>query len=522
MTSNGCPGALSRGDVSGRGKGVSYYSRGALLVACDGQFDPAPLYEVDLSRPPVVVSPTRLPLAPGRNGIRSVQGRVASLRGWLGAFHPHFLDLAAGTPERPGPNRDGTFDVVIDLSTNPLIERSVMPFGYFAPRGSEEFAAAVVQSAELVGAFSKPKYFDYDRGLCAHASFGQAGCTRCLDVCGADAIRSEGDRIAVNPHLCQGCGACTLACPTGALSFTASPRAALLGEVDRLLAAAGASGRTLVVHAPGEAPCPPAGADWIGLAVSPVVAFGEELWLAALARGAERVLLQVSVAAPAETTALLEGRVALAGMLLRACGHAADAVGIVRAGASAAVSDGETAIRHRREAPAGETTLPTQHKRALLTRSLARLEADEGFAPATLPAGAPLGAIEVNRTRCTLCSACAHICPTAAIRYADDAEAGLARLAFAEELCVQCGACASGCPEQAIELKPRVAPLHTRGYWRILSEEPLARCIDCDRPFVAEKLLAANLRRIGPKTTVAAVEQLKCCPDCRHRRISEG
>jgi ferredoxin len=522
MNFHGCAGGLMPGNASGDANGVSYYSRGALLVACDGPFDPAPLYQVELPRPPLVVSPVRLAFAPGRNRIRYVQGRVSGLRGWLGAFRPDFQELAPGSPERPGANRDGTFDLVIDLSARPLIDLSVAPFGYFAPRDHEQFASAVAQAAKLVGDYRKPKYFDYERGLCAHASFGQAGCTRCLDVCGADAIRSEGDRIAVNPHLCQGCAACTLACPTGALSFTALPRAALLGEVDRLLAGAGASSPTLVVHAPGEAPCPPAGADWVSLAVSPVVAFGEELWLAALARGAGQVLLQVGVAVPAETAALLEARVALAGMLLRACGHDADSVRIVRPGESAAVSDGKAAIRHRREAPAGETTLPTHHKRALLTRSLARLEADEGFAPATLPAGAPLGTIEVNTTRCTLCSACAHICPTAAIRYADDAEAGLARLAFAEELCVQCGACANGCPEQAIELKPRVAPLHTRGYWRILSEEPLARCIDCERPFLAEKLLAANLRRIGPKTTVAAVEQLKCCPDCRHRRINEG
>jgi ferredoxin len=510
------------GNASGEAYGVSYYSRGALLVACDGPFDPAPLYQVELPRPPLVVSPVRLALAPGRNRIRCVQGRVTGLHGWLGAFRPLFQELAAGTPERPGANRDGTFDLVIDLSARPLIERSVAPFGYFAPRGHEQFAGAVAQAAELVGDFSKRKYFKYERGLCTHASFGQAGCSRCLDVCGADAIRSEGDYIAVNPHLCQGCAACTLACPTGALSFAASPRVALLEEVDRLLAGAGTSSPTLVVHAPGEAPCPPAGAGWLGLAVSPVVAFGEELWLAALARGAGRVLLQVNAATPAETMALLEARVALAGAMLSACGHDTDAVGIVRAGESAAVPGSNNAIRHRREAPAGETALPTHHKRALLTRSLARLEADEAFVPAELPAGAPLGAIEVDRTRCTLCSACAHICPTAAIRYADDAEAGLAQLAFAEELCVQCGACANGCPEQAIELKPRIVPLGTRGYWRIVSEDPLARCIDCERPFLAAKLLAANLRRMGPQTTVAAVEQLKRCPDCRHRRISEG
>ena len=47
----------------------------------------------------------------------------------------------------------------------------------------------------------------------------QEGCTQCIDVCSALAIRPDGDRIAVEPHLCVGCGACTTVCPSGALTY---------------------------------------------------------------------------------------------------------------------------------------------------------------------------------------------------------------------------------------------------------------------------------------------------------------
>jgi len=130
-----------------------------------------------------------------------------SVDGWLGAFA---LDFADGSRT--------VADVVIDLAGMPPSDRSVPPLGYFAPRDREHVAEALAQAAELVGRFSKPKYFHYDPEICTHQSFGQTGCTRCLAVCAADAIRSEGGRIAVEPQLCQGCAACTLACPTGALS----------------------------------------------------------------------------------------------------------------------------------------------------------------------------------------------------------------------------------------------------------------------------------------------------------------
>lgn len=531
MSPNHCVATLTglSTEAAHQGAGVSYRSRGTILIVCDGRFDTIPLHEVGMPGPTVLVStdPFSPANAPGDMDMRHVHGRVTNLRGWLGDFTFELADASENDARGISPAGDGTFDMVIDLSATPLIERSIPPLGYFAPRDSDELASALEECRNLVGGFAKPKYFHYELGLCAHASFGQPGCTRCLDVCGADAIRSEGDRIKVEPHLCQGCAACTLACPTGALSFTGPTRESLLAQVEQVIASAGSANPVLVVHPPAVQPPALEADECVGLAVEPLVAFGEELWLAALARGAGRVVLLADGSVPEETRRLLEARVEIARSMLDACGHEADAVSVVESLADARAPAGGGVVTNRREdSPVDsseDSPLPAHHKRALLTRSLARLEPADGFEPRTLAAGSPLGTIVVDQELCTLCSACAKICPTAAIRYTDAAESGSAQLAFAEELCVQCGACGSGCPENAISLQPRIASLPVRGFWQVLSSDPLANCLDCGRGFMPRKLLDANIRQTqAAGMPAAAVEQMKRCPDCRHRRINEG
>ena len=44
---------------------------------------------------------------------------------------------------------------------------------------------------ESVGEFEKPKFFSYKQKICAHSRNEQIGCTACIDVCSAQAIRSD-------------------------------------------------------------------------------------------------------------------------------------------------------------------------------------------------------------------------------------------------------------------------------------------------------------------------------------------
>ncbi len=141
-----------------------------------------------------------------------------------------------------------TFDLVLDLREQPAFAQHQPPQGYFHVPGGEARAlvAAALQLREMTGEFEKPRFFQYRPKLCAHSRNEQIGCTACIDVCSAQAIRSDaslkgkltgksrgslpggpapvaplaqGGGIIVEPHLCVGCGACGTVCPSGALSF---------------------------------------------------------------------------------------------------------------------------------------------------------------------------------------------------------------------------------------------------------------------------------------------------------------
>ena len=208
-----------------------------------------------------------------------------------------------------------TFDLVLDLGAAPQIALHQPPQGYFHAADDAALIDAVLELRESVGEFEKPKFFNYRQKICAHSRNEQIGCTACIDVCSAEAIRSDaslkgrtgGGGIVVEPHLCVGCGACTTVCPSGALSY-ATPRPEELGRRIRTLLAtyarAGGRDAALLIHSQG------AGARVVGalgraartdaavrglparvlpLEVWHTASVGIDLWLSAIAFGAVQV-----------------------------------------------------------------------------------------------------------------------------------------------------------------------------------------------------------------------------------------
>jgi ferredoxin len=131
-----------------------------------------------------------------------------------------------------------------------------------------------------------------------------------------------------------------------------------------------------------------------------------------------------------------------------------------------------------------------------------------------LPAGAPFGALVVNKDSCTLCKACIGACPEAALLDAQDAP----QLRFIERNCVQCGLCADTCPEDAIRLVPRLLLGAQAKQPVVLHEAEPFNCVRCGKPFGTRAMIDSMLGKVGGHSMFAsggALKRLQMCADCR-------
>jgi ferredoxin len=475
--------------------------------------------------------------------------------------------------ERAATEESERFDLVLDLQDEAQIVLHQPPQGYFHAADDQELVAVVLRLRESIGEFEKPKFFDYRQKLCAHTRNGQIGCTACIDVCSAAAIRSDAvtkgrttsGGIVVEPHLCVGCGACTTVCPSGALGF-AAPRANEMGTRIRTMlqtyARAGAKDAALLLHSQeaGAAVVEALGraaridrslhgvpARVLPLEVWHTASVGIDLWLAAIAYGASQVwVLVTQEEAPAYREAI-DAQMRVAEAILNGLGFAGEHFRIV--------GGGEVSRLQPREAPAGPASARGEAGRA--DPALQRLDAalrrpaaatvrhaasfavqpdkrttldlaldhllreaptppDAIALPAPAAAPSPFGAVEVDRVACTLCLACVGACPEGALL--DHADSP--RLSFIERNCVQCGLCASTCPEDAITLVPRLLLADggkARRQPRVLNEAEPFRCIRCAKPFGTLRAIEAMLTRLSGHAMFQgrAAERLQMCGDCR-------
>lgn len=421
--------------------------------------------------------------------------------------------------------REGRFDLVLDLSAEPLLKRVEPPQGYAAPgRDALDQALAVQALAELVGEFEKPRYVALDAKLCAHSRSRKTGCTNCIEVCSAEAISSAGDSVRVDPYLCQGCGTCSTVCPTGALA-SQYPRVEDLGlrvktvltryretggDAPCLLFHSVDAGRTLIERLARRGRGLPARV--IPLDVWSADAVGLDVLLGSLALGACQVAV---LAAGTHDAAPLRAQAAHAQTILTGLGYAGEHLRIIDADDWPEL---ETALWDW--APAAAVSRPATfrlvpRKRDTLDLALRHLlaVAPAPVAEIALQAGAPFGTVAVNDA-CTLCMSCVGACPTGALSAATDAM----RLGFLEKSCVQCGLCANSCPENAITLTPRLLLDDAVRRTVPLKEAEIFHCIRCDTPMGAKPLIDAMFARLASHAMFAGEAErrrLHMCADCR-------
>jgi ferredoxin len=438
------------------------------------------------------------------------------------------------------------FDLVLDLrsvSASPTFTQHAPPQGYFRWDGSD--LSTLLRLREMVGEFEKPKFFLYKQKLCAHSRNTTVGCNACVDICSAEAISSDKARqqIKVNPNLCVGCGACTTVCPTGALTY-AYPSATEQGlKLKTLLAsyaAAGGKDAVLLMHSQeqGQALVESLGraaqlkkarglpAQVIPVALWHTASTGVDLWLSAVAYGASQVVILTTDEEAPQYLDGLRAQMAVAQSILNGLGYTGTHLKLLQAADVAALDGALQVLGQTRQAvPAVVARFAVaQEKRSTLEMALdhlmeqapalAKASAEPRLEAIALPGvGSPLGAISVNKDRCTLCLSCVSACPASALQ--DNPQ--LPQLRFIEKNCVQCGLCATTCPEDAITLQPRLLLTPERAQLRVLNEAKPWSCIRCSKPFGTVKAIEAMLGKLAGHAMFQgeALERLKMCSDCR-------
>ncbi len=477
-------------------------------------------------------------LPPPVMDVAITSGRIRRASGHLGAFEIGIDDYAVYAPssrtvlrfQPAAGNVTARFDLILDLSGDkPLFPAPDRRDGYVRAEPSDpvKLQRALFDISGMIGEFEKPRFLKIDPALCAHRRNGIVGCTLCLDVCPTAAMAPIGDHTEVDPHVCDGHGACASACPTGAIVFDV-PRGDALFDRLRVLATtyrqAGGEDLVLLLHDPGYGRemisiLPRVGrglpAHVVPFAVGEVTQIGLDFLLTAFTHGIQQIRV---LAGPEHANDLgtLQQHQGVVEAVFAGLGYESGRVVVDVAPDPTAFEDSLYARRPPRALPVLTRYRAIGGKRMILWNAIDRIreQAPTPVEVLAMPACAPFGQVLLDQERCTLCLSCVGVCPTQAL--GDDPDRP--RLTFRESACVQCGLCRNTCPENAIRLSPRLNFDETAKTRVVLKEEEPFRCIRCGKPFASPSVIDRLVRRLSSHGMFAAqgrLDLIKMCQDCR-------
>jgi ferredoxin len=486
---------------------VKYQSRGRVVVVGGMEaLEFAPRLSTGLQPQVLLTEGVEEPGVP----VIPIAGRTINIEGYLGAFKIQLGE--AGSPN----TETVAADLVLDLSPTPLLSMPMKPPGYFTSATDEQsLDNAVDELSGLTGSFEKPLYFAYDPSICAHGRSGQIACNRCIDACPAEAIRSLIESVEVNSYLCQGGGVCASVCPSGAIRYSYPDVADTLARIRTLLRIYREHGGqnpavVFVADADGR---PPAlkQANLLPVMVEELASVGLEVWLSALAYGAQTVLLVDGGSMSRRVCDALKDQFAAAADILDAMGYPREAIRVTKQSELTEKVDPTMPLID----PAGY--YGTGGKRQIAYMAIDHLyeQAAQSRPMVNLSTGAPFGAAYIEEKSCTLCLACIGVCPGKALQGGQ----GLPQVRFIEANCLQCGMCTRTCPEDAIWITPRLLfDRSARGRARVLYEEAPFCCTACGKPFATRSVIDKMLAKLQGHwmfQNERARNRLTMCDDCR-------
>ena len=420
------------------------------------------------------------------------------------------------------------FDLVLEFSSAPGMQAEIPAPGYYWIHSEQPDSARLEEVLQeipsLIGNFEKPKYYNYDPDICAHGRSGITACTRCIDVCPTDAIISIGEQIQVDSYLCQGGGACSTACPTGAITYAYPPARNLLEILRQLILryfqAGGTAPHILFFDQEQGRPiveeCTSSLAENVlPVEVEEVGSLGLDVLFGMLSYGASRAAILCENAAESVIKEL-NAQLVILDEMIRGLGFDRSPVELISSKSLQELT--ETA---HQPPPAlnidSAKFMPSGIKRTDIRIALEHLHSESPLKPESisLPAHAPFGEVHVDVDTCTLCMGCVSVCPASALEAGGD----VPKLSFIENNCVQCGLCESACPETSISRTQRyVFSADARLRSRIMNEDSPFHCTKCGKQFATHVMMnhmKSKLKNHWMFAKPDALARLEMCEDCR-------
>jgi formate hydrogenlyase subunit 6/NADH:ubiquinone oxidoreductase subunit I len=349
--------------------------------------------------------------------------------------------------------------------------------------------------AELFGLGTVDKilnrsFINVDSKGCIRARHKNSKCSRCKDICPADAIELQ-RTPKVDNYKCIGCGMCDNLCPTGALTLIDFPYkelSALIKEKKRIVYGC------FINDNDGNVLAPCVGSLNEGILLTsirdnPAILNHTRCAKCPYNEGADiatkKVVVLNEILSASSRTRIIDITTKKPNDIERIITEEDDRRDFIK---QLGVEGLELLVRlmpFQRKEPEkrlklDEKTMPSKHA-LFINRILDYGKPEEAHIVST--ADIELASIEANES-CDGCEMCSTFCPTGAITMERYEEEDVAALEFDSKMCVRCDLCIDICPKDALGYEDSIDIRRLFEDAKKLRELELKKCAECSKSYI--------------------------------------